>query len=244
MFTGLTSGLEIGKHAEGQKRIHGNLGIINGKKASIKKFPYMVALIIDGSLQGSGVILNSHWILTTAFNVAWVPSDEIEFRAGSTNYEQGGQTLTAEKVVVHENYTGSWDYDIAVVKLNKPIKLGKKAKPIKLGKKDLKGKTKVVASGWGPASEYGNPSPNLLSGELTVLDWNTCDETYPYDLTSRLMCTSDTNVAPCGVDFGDPIVYKKAVYGLYAGGYGCLTEPALFTDVVNLSKWVKSAIKQ
>ncbi|XP_046675143.1 mite allergen Eur m 3-like isoform X2 [Homalodisca vitripennis] len=137
----LTSGLEIGKHAEGQKRIHGNLGIINGKKASIKKFPYMVALIIDGSLQGSGVILNSHWILTTAFNVAWVPSDEIEFRAGSTTYEQGGQTLTAEKVVVHENYTGSWDYDIAVVKLNKPIKLGKKAKPIsakKISKEKLR----------------------------------------------------------------------------------------------------------
>ncbi|KAG8310686.1 hypothetical protein J6590_059486 [Homalodisca vitripennis] len=239
----MTSGLEVGKHAIGQKRVHGNLGIINGKKASIKKFPYMVSIMAEDSLLGSGVILNSHWILTTAFNVAWYPVEDLEFRAGSNSYEHGGQILTAEKVIVHENYSG-YDYDIAVVKLSKPIKLGKKAKPIKLGTKALKGKTKVVASGWGPSSEYGDPSPNLLSGELTVLDWNNCYESYPHDLTSRLMCTFDTNVAPCGADFGDPVVYKKAVYGLYAGGYGCVTMPSLFTDVANLSKWVKSAIKQ
>ncbi|KAG8306388.1 serine-type endopeptidase activity protein [Homalodisca vitripennis] len=127
------------------------------------------------------------------------PQDELSFRVGSTDSGHGGQTFTAAKLVVHEKYTGSWDYDIAVVKLNKPIKFGKNAKPIKLGSKSLKAATKAVIAGWGPSSQS---------------------------------------------DCGAPLVYKKAVYGLYAGSYNCLSDPALYVDVPVFVDWVKWAMKQ
>uniref|UniRef100_A0A1B6HVA2 Peptidase S1 domain-containing protein n=1 Tax=Homalodisca liturata TaxID=320908 RepID=A0A1B6HVA2_9HEMI len=244
----LASEFLIGKHANvknsSSNKEKTSLGIYNGKKTSIHKFPYMVSILVDKAYFGSGVILNAHWILTTGFNVNWFPQDELSFRVGSTDSEDGGQTFTAAKLVVHENYTGSWDYDIAVVKLNKPIKFSKNAKPIKLGTKSLKAATKAVIAGWGPSSQSETKSTTLLTAKVTVYDRKKCEKAYPSDLTPRLMCTYDTKVGPCGSDCGDPLVYKKAVYGLYAGSYNCLSDPALYVDLPVFVNWVKWAMKQ
>ncbi|KAG8310694.1 hypothetical protein J6590_059495 [Homalodisca vitripennis] len=156
---------------------------------------------------------------------------------------KGGQLFTADKVLVNVNYTGSWDYDIAVVKLNKPIKFGKYVKPIKLGTTSLKPKTKVAIAGWGPASQSEVVSLNLLTAKVTVYNRRKCAETYS-DLTSRQLCTYDTKVGPCDSDCGDPLVYKNAVYGLYAGGYNCLSDPAVYVDVPSFVEWVKNTIKE
>ncbi|KAG8310698.1 hypothetical protein J6590_059499, partial [Homalodisca vitripennis] len=69
-------------------------------------------------------------------------STKLSFRIGSTESDEGGQIFTVDHVVTNKNYTGSWDNDIAVIKLNKPIKFGKNAKPIKLRTKNLKSGTK------------------------------------------------------------------------------------------------------
>ncbi|KAG8301584.1 hypothetical protein J6590_049733 [Homalodisca vitripennis] len=81
------------------------------------------------------------------------PLEDLSFRVGSTKCDKGGQLFTADKVLANENYTGSWDYDIAVVKLNKPIKFSKYVKPIKLGTTSLKPTTKVAIARWGPESK-------------------------------------------------------------------------------------------
>ncbi|KAG8310695.1 hypothetical protein J6590_059496 [Homalodisca vitripennis] len=113
----------------------------------------MAAILLDNELFGSGVILNSRWILTTAYTVDWWNPNKLSFRIGSTESEDGGQIFTVDYVVAHKNFTGSWDNDVAVVKLNKPIKFGKNAKPIKLGTENLKAGTKGLIAGWGESSE-------------------------------------------------------------------------------------------
>ncbi|XP_046687595.1 kallikrein-14-like [Homalodisca vitripennis] len=74
--------------------------------------------------------------------------------------------FTVDHVVAHKNYTGSWDNDVAVVKLNKPIKFGKNVKPIKLGTKSLKAGTKGLISGWGESSEFDWGDPLLYKGKV------------------------------------------------------------------------------
>ncbi|KAG8290312.1 hypothetical protein J6590_085077, partial [Homalodisca vitripennis] len=130
-----------------------SLGIINGKTTSIQKFPFMVAILLEDEFFNTGVILNSRWILTTAYTVSWCDTRELSFRIGSTESEDGGQIFTVDHFTIHENYTGKWDNDVAVVKLNKPIKFGKNAKPIKLGTESLKLGTKGMIAGWGGRSE-------------------------------------------------------------------------------------------
>ncbi|KAG8310691.1 Submandibular glandular kallikrein-9 [Homalodisca vitripennis] len=210
-----------------------------------------------------------------------VPQGDLSFRVEGTKCEKAGQLFTADKVLenvnytgtwdydiavvklnkpikfgkhvkinfwtqglANVNYTGTWDYDIAVVKLNKPIKFGKHVKPIKLGTKSLKPTTKVAIAGWGAASQSEFKSLTLLAAKVTVYDWNKCEETFSSYLTPRVMCTYDTNVGPCASDFGDPLVYKNAVYGLYAGGYDCLFDPAAYVNVPSYVDWVKNTIEK
>ncbi|XP_046675146.1 achelase-1-like [Homalodisca vitripennis] len=100
----LASGFEIGKpshaytHGGSRDNQETSLGIYNGKKTTIAKFPYMVSILYLNSYIGSGVILNTHWILTTAFNIVWFPKKDMSFRVGSSNCEKGGQLFTADKV--------------------------------------------------------------------------------------------------------------------------------------------------
>ncbi|WP_278924607.1 trypsin-like serine protease, partial [Pseudophaeobacter profundi] len=160
-------------------------------------------------------------------------------------WNQGGQVLGAKTVILHPNYTGSWDWDIGLVKTDKKIVFGKNVKPIKLGTKTLAGDTKASVAGWGEYDDSGNPSSTLLEAKVTVYDWKKCQSIYSEDLTQHLMCSFDKKVAPCIYDSGDPLVVKGKVYGLFAGGYGCTPNvyPVLYTDVPSLYKWIQSTIK-
>ncbi|XP_046687248.1 snake venom serine protease ussurase-like, partial [Homalodisca vitripennis] len=270
-----------------------SLGIINGKTTSIQKFPFMVAILLEDEFFNTGVILNSRWILTTAYtvscarllaaNASWrmlgFASDcgyrgfaryeafashnvrcdtrELSFRIGSTKSGNGGQIFTVDHFTIHENYTGRWDNDLAVVKLNKPIKFGKHAKPshqqgnarqgwerINLGTESLKVGTKGMIAGWGGRSESEESSPVLMATKVTVSDWQKCKDIYPDHLTPRQICTYDTKTGPCNFDWGDPLVYKGALYGQLAGISDCLSSPVVYTDVPSYVDWIKSAIQE
>ncbi|KAG8306390.1 hypothetical protein J6590_048815, partial [Homalodisca vitripennis] len=168
---------------------------------------------------------------------------ELSFRIGSTKSENGGQIFTVDHFTIHENYTGKWDNDLAVVKLNKPIKLGKHAKPIKLGTESLKVGTKGMISGWGGRSESEESSPVLMATKVTVSDWQKCKDIYPDHVTPRQICTYDTKTGPCNFDWGDPLVYKGALYGQLIGINDCLSSPVVYTDIPAYADWIKSAIQ-
>ncbi|KAG8290314.1 hypothetical protein J6590_085079 [Homalodisca vitripennis] len=248
-FTGLARGLQIrGQHPRANIISSNNekssLGIINGKTTSIQKFPFMVAIHLENAPYSTGVILNSRWILTTAYTVSGCDTTELSFRIGSTESEHGGQNFTVDHFAVHENYTGKWDNDVAVVKLNKPIKFGKNAKPIKLGTKSLKAGTKGMIAGWGGRSESEESSPVLMATKVTVYDWQKCKNIYPDHVTPRQICTYDTKTGPCNFDWGDPLVYKGALYGQLTGFLECLSHPVVYTDVPAYADWIKSAIQE
>lgn len=76
---------------------------------------------------------------------------DLSFRVGSSDYDKKGQVVKAKEIITHPKYTSDgWDYDIAVVKTDKPIKFGKNVKAIsKLGTKKLKAGTQGWIAGWG-----------------------------------------------------------------------------------------------
>ncbi|XP_054264010.1 trypsin delta-like [Macrosteles quadrilineatus] len=205
---------------------------------------FQASLQISQSEFGSAVILNNNYLLTTAFNVVWAQIEELQFRVGSNSASSKGQVLNAAEVHIHPNYTGSWDYDIAVVKTDKLISFSKKAKPIKIATTELKAKTAAKVIGWGETTYESNTTSKFLQvGDVTVLDHTQCAKTYNSDLTDRLMCTLDKKQGPCEYDFGDPLVANTQLYGLFAGGYDCKPgNPVLYTDIPNLSSWVNSIV--
>ncbi|XP_054269778.1 trypsin alpha-like [Macrosteles quadrilineatus] len=229
-----------------RKRSQNSLYIFNGNKTSITKYPYIASLEQYGEEYGAAVVLNKNWLLTTGWNVdpEWIPTADLTFRVGSSFYNKQGQVLKPGKVVIHPNYTGDgWDYDIALVKVKKPIKLGKKVKAITLGTKSLKPNTKAWTAGWGYDATENIPK-SILEAQITVYNRKKCVGTYGDYLTPRLFCTLDQNVAACPYDFGDPVVVDGVLYGLFAGGYTCSpgSYPVLYTDVPSLQDWVQSVI--
>lgn len=68
-------------------------------------------------------------------------------------------------------------YDIALIKLEKPLKLNKNVKAIDLPKQNSSVEGKVVLSGWGSiqSSGFGTPN-NLQKVTLPIVDLETCRE--------------------------------------------------------------------
>lgn len=73
----------------------------------------------------------------------------VTVRAGSDNVSDGGQALKSTQIILHENYTGDYDYNIALIKLSRKIKFNRFAKPVKLATTYPQPQTKAVITGWG-----------------------------------------------------------------------------------------------
>lgn len=105
--------------------------------------------------------LNNRYIYSRA--------SRVYVRAGSTNSESGGRMYSTSLYIIHPMYNpATSDYDVAVVKLLKPIKLdGTSTKVVPLPDEgtEVPAGTEVLVSGWGDTSVS-------LYLELTTLIYN------------------------------------------------------------------------
>lgn len=96
------------------------------------------------------------YMFFSRYNVA-----NLEIRVGTNLADTNrGQLLEVEKIVVHENYEqqSDYDYDIAVVKVTKPLTFGKKINKISVSETGLT-INKSTVFGWG--------QPNIVSAFIT-----------------------------------------------------------------------------
>ncbi|VVC96992.1 unnamed protein product [Leptidea sinapis] len=160
---------------------------------------------------------------------------------------------------VHEKYNNpgkntNFDWDVAVIKLSKKLKLDgvkiAKATFVKPGK-ELADGTNCTASGWGATREYGPPSANLKSTFLAKVNYTKCLEDYKTYLTPRMVCAEApisrfirfSNI--CRGDSGGPlfVTSTKEVCGLSSFLYDCDEYmPAVFTNLADpgISEWIKN----
>jgi len=118
--------------------------IFNGKEAKLGDFPHQVSLFVDyyndpeDTHTCGGSILNEHWILTAAHCVDNATEDStLRVLAGSltnSNIYQGNernaQLRDVECIICHPDYEGPvgglFPYDIALLRLSKPLRLNRK----------------------------------------------------------------------------------------------------------------------
>ncbi|XP_046664939.1 trypsin-like [Homalodisca vitripennis] len=242
----LSLGAVLGKPLDSHKD---NLDIINGNFTTIKKHPINVAFLIENNLWGAGVILNKNWILTTAFNCYWVDTTFISIRVGSTNWTQGGTVFQAEKCILHPQYKGAWDYNIALLKISGSIPLSKKnkvAKAAKLPKSSIDSYNNETfqVSGWGVGSSSYQMETQLQTADQTI--WSNVSCNTVYNMSSTSFCAFNANGGPCVFDFGAPLNKNKQVLGIYQGSQNCTNPklyPALYTDVYQFNSWIKTTIQ-
>ncbi|XP_061398827.1 serine protease SP24D-like [Musca vetustissima] len=210
-----------------------------------RQFPHQVAVrSTSGSLCG-GSIISENYILTAAHCVtSGLPPVKksiasVIVKAGSTHLARGGQMLRISQIIVHPDYDDS-ENDIALVKLEKPLKFGETIKPISLASQDPPEGASVVIAGWGNVREGGLKSKNLLYTTLTAISHEKCNALLGYSPKSRICLAPRGGNGACEGDSGGPAVYNGELVGVTNVIYGdCGSEyPDGYASVAYYRDWI------
>lgn len=127
--------------------------IVGGNPTSANEYPWMVGLYRNGRLYCGGALISTKHVLTAAHCVHSFDRKDIKIYVGghniSTDYVD---TRRVGRVLEHEYFdTATFDFDIAILELSKPVQFGAKVQPACLPQTqfaDYSGKSAMIA-GWG-----------------------------------------------------------------------------------------------
>ncbi|KAL5280458.1 hypothetical protein ACFFRR_004436 [Megaselia abdita] len=213
--------------------------ITGGIPVEITDHPYQVAILANGELIGSGVIISKDKVLvdTTAskmlfLQVAFSGYDvQLEVRAGSSDYADGGQVRFVEGIDPHPDYYIT-DNDVAVMTLTEPFEFSDSVTRIKLAEKVPAMGTNCSISGWGEtearcAPSWKDPeySKTMQSAKLELVDDDMCEDSFnstKVDKDKKVCVGSQEEVSDaCQGDFGAPLVCEGELVGLASSGAFC-----------------------
>lgn len=225
-----------------------NLGKIAGGKTSVEPWPWMAALYMsydksnphDIELQCGGSIINNNFVLTAAHCMYTSELEErnkkdIIVKLGLTDVKNESyvQELEVSEIFIHEKYRLGpvYDYDIALLLLNKPIEYNPFVRPICLPPQELPEDSPLYspdesgwATGWGHqgvvsanAPDQMKPSQTLRELLLPLQSRERCEQSLiskKYSLeffTDRMFCAGDGKRGndTCKGDSGGPLMQSQ-----------------------------------
>ncbi|KAI4453576.1 chymotrypsin-related [Holotrichia oblita] len=194
--------------------------IIGGQDADIKNFKYQVYLSSKNGDFCGGSIIDRRWILTAGHcvNLKLKPED-YHIVAGTNTFDKipSGTKYYISDIIRHKDYTNSGENenfslinDIALLKLQKPIKLGPKVGVIKLDSETIPNGKPAVISGWG--CQDPNNLTVTFGMKLKQLHISTahCEKKcFNQDPTANICRIRRDNIGVCYGDSGSPLVNIK-----------------------------------
>ncbi|TNN33721.1 Coagulation factor VII [Liparis tanakae] len=168
--------------------------------------------------------------------------------------EQTEQKRRVVRVLIHHGYNEtSWDSDLALLKLQRPVKLGPYVVPICLSARNstfgrtLAAVRQSTVSGWGRLSLFGSAAKILQRLTLPRVPLQDCRLHTGLNVTKNMLCAGLRSGGrdACKGDSGGPLVtrYKKTWFltGVVSWGKGCATENmyGVYTKVSNFLGWME-----
>ncbi|XP_069125275.1 trypsin-like [Argopecten irradians] len=255
--------------------------IIGGDQAVDGSWPWMVSFFSKTLRQHlcAGSIIDNHWIVSAAHCfVEWqlilhdIPdiTDDIEVRVGLHNNTANTadkylQIKHADHILVHPSFDlDTLDNDIALVRLNQPVRFNEHVKHVCLIGRDAQGTDNCVITGWGRQTQPESipkfdPSawPNVLKqAMLPVINHTDCSNLYRDKLTSHMICAGylDGSVDACKGDSGGPLLCQATQDGRWAilgitsweglDYKGCSEkkQPGVYTKVSGYYNWILTSM--
>ncbi|XP_018332608.1 chymotrypsin-2-like [Agrilus planipennis] len=229
-----------------------NKMIINGVEADVKDYPYQVALFSTNQFVCGAIIIADQFIITAAHCFASNNTCDYMVKAGVSRIDECGQQLGVAKLLMHEKYLGDkHNYDIGIMKVDKPFKFGDGVQKIKLPDNSVCAKAGdvVLVTGFG-RTERNKKKEKERNMKLYVLK---------SPLATREKCMTNKNeiiaephicldhsdgYGICLGDSGGPMVIDGYLIGIATRiQKACgADKPDVFTSVMYFLGWIYNTI--
>lgn len=245
--------------------------IQEGENAEYGEFPWQISLRRNQFgiylHQCGAVLLSRNWAITAAHCVHDYQADKLQLRMGDYHTGSEGPSLKeahvhqdrkVEVVVEHSMYNHqTYDYDIALLRLDSPVEFQPNILPVCLPEYDM---DLVGQEAWvtGHGRMYdGGPQPKVLQKVmLPILKNSECEMMYQRAgfieyIPRNFICAgySSGGKDSCDGDSGGPLVTQRSdgrfmLTGIVSWGRSCgeRNQPGVYTRVSHFTQWINAML--
>ncbi|XP_073986799.1 mast cell protease 2-like [Rhodnius prolixus] len=197
-----------------------------GRIVNITEVPFIVLVVPGNQASCTGFIVAQKWVITAAHCFSITKEDTI-VAIGTSDRRSHSKKLDVERVIVHPKYLLHDEYDIALIKLAKALKMTTKTEIIAVESTewpDTKSKRLCYTVGFGHHIS-ANMGGILHGGQVTVGRGSypyRC-EVMLYPLNDYLWTHRNESDAICFGDSGCPLVCDRKAVGIGIASLACET---------------------
>lgn len=228
--------------------------IFGGKKATKNQFPFLVSLQvkIKGKFEHNcgASILSDRFLLTAAHcRLLGSQADDYQIAVGIHMKNDTGVRYNVSKFIMHPDHIplpiNKVTHDIALLVLDKPIRLDKNTKTIEIDPNFIGENVKATLAGWGSSLDHYE---GLKYIELTTMANRKCSKQLPRGLVKdEMVCAYSGRFGEgvCLGDSGGPLMVDNKLIGISSWAKICaIGYPDGFTRVSPYVKWIEQVMKQ
>jgi len=238
--------------------------IVEGTSASPGAWPWQVVLKhrYKKHLCG-GSVIGPRWILTAAHCFDHFNLTDFTIIAGEHHFGTADvfeQEVTIERLFKHPRYNIKcrYNYDVALLKLNRALKYNSRVGPVCLPNSDFASGSMCYITGWGTTNNGAESHSKVLKqARLPLVPRDTCKRSYRdlrsygFCVTKRMRCAgyAEGGVDACKGDSGGPLVCERNkkfyLMGVVSWGAGCGSAGryGVYADVLKLKRWIQETIQ-
>ncbi|KYM77754.1 Mite allergen Eur m 3 [Atta colombica] len=233
--------------------------IIGGKRACRGEIPYQISLQNENDIHFcGGVIINKYYVLTAAHCVSNANTSGLSVVAGTTDLQKPYSRRLVQSIFIHEEYNlPPLTNDIALLKLQKPLKFSSRICSVNLPKQNqtVKGGSIAEVSGFGIISCEGEETEHLYVVDNIITNQTCCrklfDAAANITIEDTQICANNPTIqkGACVGDSGGPLTVNGLLvglvsFGLYPNICTSIEYPAVYTRVSSYSDWINKNIEK